>query len=89
MKLTFGAKVNMQSLPSSPPYTIIRQCPINPLNAELNPICHLLTLLATHHILHISRIRVKHRYFCNFLGCMSLFKCRLVEYILHMRVNAK
>jgi len=30
----------------------------NPLNAELNPICHLLALLAAHHILHISRIRV-------------------------------
>jgi len=32
---------------------------INPLNAELNPICHLLALLGAHHILHISRIRVK------------------------------
>jgi len=32
---------------------------INPLNAELNPICHLLVLLGAHHILHISRIRVK------------------------------
>jgi hypothetical protein len=32
---------------------------INPLNAELNPICHLLALLGTHHILHVSRIRVK------------------------------
>ena len=31
----------------------------NPLNAELNPICHLLALLAAHHILHVSRIRVK------------------------------
>jgi len=31
---------------------------INPLNAELNSICHLLTLLGAHHILHISRIRV-------------------------------
>jgi hypothetical protein len=30
---------------------------INPLNAELNPICHLLALLA-HHNLHVSRIRV-------------------------------
>jgi len=30
----------------------------NPLNAELNPICHLLALLEAHHILHISRIRV-------------------------------
>jgi hypothetical protein len=30
----------------------------NSLNAELNPICHLLALLGTHHNLHISRIRV-------------------------------
>jgi len=29
----------------------------NPLNAELNPICHLLAVLETHHILHVSRIR--------------------------------
>jgi hypothetical protein len=29
----------------------------NPLNAELNPICHLLALLGAHHILHVSRIR--------------------------------
>jgi hypothetical protein len=37
-----------------------RQMPagqLNPLNAELNSICHLLVLLA-HPILHISRIRV-------------------------------
>ena len=34
---------------------------INPLNAELNPICHLLALLGAHHILHVSRIRVKTR----------------------------
>jgi hypothetical protein len=27
----------------------------NPLNAELNPICHLLALLRAHHILHVSR----------------------------------
>jgi len=31
---------------------------VNPLNAELNPICHLLELLGAHHILHFSRIRV-------------------------------
>jgi hypothetical protein len=30
----------------------------NPLNAKLNAICHLLTLLGAHHILCISRIRV-------------------------------
>jgi hypothetical protein len=29
----------------------------DPLNAELNPICHLLALGA-HHILHVGRIRV-------------------------------
>jgi len=34
------------------------QANINPLNAELNPICHLLVLLGAHHILHVSRIRV-------------------------------
>ena len=31
---------------------------VNPLNAKLNPICHLLALLSAHHILHVSRIRV-------------------------------
>ena len=31
---------------------------INPLKPELNPICYLLALLA-HHLLHVSRIRVK------------------------------
>ena len=32
---------------------------INPLNAELNPICHMLALLGAQPILHVSRIRVK------------------------------
>ena len=32
---------------------------LNPLNAELNPICHLLALVGVHHFLHVSRIRVK------------------------------
>jgi len=32
---------------------------LNPLNAELNPICHLMALLGAHHIFHVSRIRVK------------------------------
>ena len=32
---------------------------LNPLNAELNPICYLLALLGPHHFLHVSRIRVK------------------------------
>jgi hypothetical protein len=33
-------------------------CGVNPLNAELNAICHLLALLGAHHILHVSRVRV-------------------------------
>ena len=32
---------------------------INPLNAELNPIRHLLALVGARHIVHISRVRVK------------------------------
>ena len=38
---------------------VIRFKWINPLNAELNPICYLLALLGAHHFLHVSRIRVK------------------------------
>jgi hypothetical protein len=34
----------------------------NPLNAELNPICHLLALLGVHHFLHVSRIRVNRHF---------------------------
>jgi hypothetical protein len=34
---------------------------VNTLNAELNPICHLLALLEAHPILHISMIRVNER----------------------------
>ena len=32
---------------------------LNPLKPELNPICYLLALLGAHHLLHVSRIRVK------------------------------
>jgi hypothetical protein len=31
---------------------------LNLLSAELYPICHLLALFGSHHILHVSRIRV-------------------------------
>ena len=39
----------------------------NPLNAELNPICHLLALFGAHHILHVSRIRVKSLVLFNYV----------------------
>jgi len=45
--------------------TDISYVKINPLNAELNPICHLLALLGTHHILHVSGVRVK------YVSCLS------------------
>jgi len=43
---------------------------INPLNAELNPICHLLALLRAHRILHVSRIRVN----SDHGGCLLWWK---------------
>ena len=49
---------------------------INPLKAELNPIRHLLALAGAHHILHVSRVRVKYR---------SIFVCRHALPVLHLR----
>jgi len=40
-------------------YSQVSMTAINPLNAELNPICCLLALLGAHNFLHVSRIRVK------------------------------
>jgi hypothetical protein len=45
----------------------------NPLNAQSNPICHLLALLGAHHILHVSRIRVNDEIFPNESYKMGLF----------------
>ena len=53
------------------PYRRIRS--VNPLNAELNPMCYLLALLGAHHFLHVSRIRVKHAAHSPFFSS----KCRL------------
>jgi hypothetical protein len=36
-----------------------RRYRINPLNAELNPIRHLLALVGAHHTVHVSGVRVK------------------------------
>ena len=49
----------------------------NPLNAELNPICHLLALLGAHHIFNVSELRVKHA--SNFYVCLSVHRCISVE----------
>ena len=43
---------------SGTPVLYIGRTALNPLNAELYPICHLLALLGAHHILHFGLIRV-------------------------------
>jgi len=43
------------------------ECIINSLNAELNTICFLLALLGAHHILHVSRIKVKNQSFVSLM----------------------
>ena len=37
---------------------LLRKRPVNPLNAELNPIRHLLALAGARHIVHVSRLRI-------------------------------
>ena len=67
----------------------LRKCPglcqnallFNPLNAELNPICHLLALLGAHHILHVSRTRVNVIYWVAF----SNFTFSEPSIVLHKR----
>jgi len=39
---------------SGTPVLYIGRTVLNPLNVELNPICHLLLLLGVHRIVHIS-----------------------------------
>ena len=57
---------------------------INPLNAELNPICHLLALLGAHLILHVSRIRVK---VCSVWVCCRA--CNSVQKVLKTEPDQK
>ena len=50
----------------------------NPLNAELNPICYLLALIA-HHFLHVSRIRVNQLLYCVSLKIYNKFANNFCE----------
>ena len=64
---------------------------INPLNAELYPICYLLALLGAHHFLHLSRIRVKSltlRLLMSYIYIYIYDISRLrVNYTLHINFN--
>jgi hypothetical protein len=50
---------------------VIQSCNFNPLNAELNPICHLLALLGGATIVDVSRLRVN----LQFLGFVKVAMC--------------
>ena len=50
----------MPSATQKPVVGHVQYCRINPLNAELNPICHLLALLGGAAIVVVSRLRVNH-----------------------------
>jgi hypothetical protein len=59
---------------SGTPVLYIGRKVFNPLNSELNPICHLLAFLGAHHILHVGNIRVKQGRFRRivFMSCWHL-----------------
>ena len=65
---------------------------LNPLSPELNPICYLLALL-DHHILHVSRIRVKDVILCHWMSSSeysaSIFRFMQSEkhYISYSKTN--
>jgi hypothetical protein len=52
---SFRQPLLSEILLSDTSYVILR-C-FNPLNTQLNPICHLLALLGAHHIFHVSRVK--------------------------------
>jgi hypothetical protein len=63
----------------------------NPLNAKLNPFCHMLALLGAHPILHVSRIKVNLicLVLCVYIGrytdtndCLNV-TLKLLEHTLH------
>ena len=61
----------------------LKRFSINPLNAELNPICYLLALLA-HHFLHVSRIRVKSLTLRLLMSCVCVCVHIYIYIYIHM-----
>jgi hypothetical protein len=54
---------------------------INPLNAELNSICHLLVLLGAHPILHINGIQVNINFLYFKVTPLSSFVTKFLKHI--------
>ena len=55
---------------------------MDPLNAELNPICHFLALLGAHHIFHVSELRVNDLY-CS-PNIVRVIKSRRMKWAVHV-----
>jgi hypothetical protein len=53
----------------------------NPLNAELNPICHFMALLGAHHIFHVGGLRVKVQFGSCILACRAACLANLSWYV--------
>jgi len=70
-------------------------CPnshINPLNAELNPICRSLAILGPHTILHVSSIKVNTNYiqcqdFKNFASPICMLSLEISLKFTKMYIN--
>ena len=64
---------------------------INSLNAELNPIRHLLALVGARHIVHVSRIRVKGKQntWTRPLGCVRLTENTGSESLTHTHTHKR
>jgi hypothetical protein len=58
---------------------------VNPLNAKLIPICHLLALVGAHHILHVSKITVEE---FTILVNQYLFSTIICSFVLG-KINSK
>ena len=58
---------------------VLKRMPINPLSAELNPICCLLALLGVHHFLHVSRIRVKSLTLRLLMSYIYIYGARILD----------
>ena len=64
-------------------YRVLLACLVNPLNAKLNPICHLLALLEAHHIFHVSGVRVRQ------LKCLCKMLTKFSLSLSHARTHAR
>jgi len=63
---------------------ISKQYASSTLNAELNPVCHLLAILGAHHIFHVSGLRVK-----NFLLSSDHEKSQTLTTVLFPSVTVR